>query len=386
MLLAGANAIHTHRWAHGLVTAGVDVVCVSLHPFAPGTWDRRMARIMLTGPTPWGYFTQGARVRQLFAEHRCDLLNAHYASGYGMLAMRSRVHPCLLSVWGSDVYDFPGTSRWHRALIQRTLMAADQVASTSHVMARQVQSVLGDRWASLRVPLAITPFGVDTMQFVPRQNSDRLETGRPVVVGTVKTLEPKYGIDTLLRAFARLRAPPSGVLPVLRIAGSGREQARLQTLADALKLGDRVTWLGAIAHAEVPATLQDLDIFVAASRLDSESFGVAVIEASACEKPVVVTRVGGLPEVVVGIEDDPSAASVSNAPTGLIVPRDDVAALTSALQRLVDDPALRLRLGQAGRRHVQARYEWRDNVAHMINVYKALLLASDAPTRRGDSS
>ncbi len=390
MLLAGASAIHTQRWANGLVAAGVDVVCVSLHPFMAAPWDPRVVCVALGGRPAWGYVSQGRTVARLFEAHRCDVLNAHYASGYGLLALRSKVHPSLLSVWGSDVHDFPAKSRLHRALIRRTLMAADRVASTSHAMARQVEAVLGGGPSALRQPIAITPFGVDTQRFAPAHPSLPDSGMRPIVLGTVKTLEPKYGIDTLLRAFARLRAPQGGVLPHLRIAGQGGERQRLQALAAALGVADRVAWLGAVPHTQVPDVLHRLDVFVAASRLDSESFGVAVIEASACELPVVVTDVGGLPEVVVNLsgagahgEKGASQAAATThspaTPTGIVVPRENPDALAQALQRLVDDPSLRRQLGQAGRLRVQSHYEWHDNVQHMISVYQSVVAAAAKP-------
>jgi glycosyltransferase involved in cell wall biosynthesis len=101
-----------------------------------------------------------------------------------------------------------------------------------------------------------------------------------------------------------------------------------------------------VAHAEVPAWLHRLDIYAAPSRLDSESFGVAVIEAGACGLPVVVSDAGGLPEVV------------RDGETGLVVPREDVPALQAALKRLALDPALRRRFGRAGRAHVERAYAW----------------------------
>jgi glycosyltransferase involved in cell wall biosynthesis len=103
--------------------------------------------------------------------------------------------------------------------------------------------------------------------------------------------------------------------------------------------------------------LHRLDIYAVPSRLDSESFGVAVIEAGACGLPVVVSDAGGLPEVV------------RDGETGLVVPRDDVPALQAALTSLVLDAALRERLGAQGREHVLREYEWGRCVDLMEAVY-----------------
>jgi glycosyltransferase involved in cell wall biosynthesis len=363
MLLSGGIASHTQRWANGLVRAGIGVVAVSQHDFPPGGWDDRIDFVRLPVSGVVGYFSQARTVARLFCERGCNLLNAHYATGYGVLATLSGIRPRLISVWGSDVYDFPEASPLHRWLVCRVLLSADAVASTSHAMAAQVRRLLGGR--SLARPIAITPFGVDTARFSP-------EAGRvaapdePVIIGTVKTLDHKYGIDTLIEAFALLRARP-GLPPLrLRLVGDGPQRAALERLAAERGLGDSVDFIGAVPHNEVPAQLGGLDVYVAASRLDSESFGVAVIEACACERPVVVTRVGGLPEVV------------RDGETGLIVPRDSPLALADAVACLVADPALRRKLGQAGRAWVGQQYEWSACVDRMITLYRSLLPEASA--------
>ena len=90
--------------------------------------------------------------------------------------------------------------------------------------------------------------------------------------------------------------------------------------------------MGAVPHKDVPRYLNQMDIYVAASRLDSESFGVAVLEASACELPVVVSNAGGLPEVV------------EDGVTGYIAPKEDVAATATAIGKLIASSAERDRL------------------------------------------
>ncbi|MDB5816751.1 MAG: hypothetical protein JWQ11_391 [Rhizobacter sp.] len=400
MLLGAGSVIHTQRWANGLADAGVQVLCVSQHAFMASGWSSTVERHRLPHGGPLGYFLNGGAVRRLFRSTGCQLLNAHYATGYGMTATLSGVHPRLVSVWGSDVFDFPRTSKLHLAMVRWVLGRADRVASTSEVMARQVRSLMGER--GLRAEVALTPFGVDTQRFVPleeamhrvgdraawiseasqtttgargpagvrRVNQDEVSAPpprpvSPLVIGTVKVLAPKYGIDTLIRAVALLVARlPDAALPQglrLRLVGDGPQRAELERLVEALGIATSVEFIGAVDHADVPRALQAFDIFAAASRLDSESFGVAVIEASACGLPVVVSDAGGLPEVVVDGE------------TGLVVKRDDPGALADALLRLCIDPSMRARLGGAGRGKVERDYEWRGCVARMVDVMSGMV-------------
>ena len=101
-----------------------------------------------------------------------------------------------------------------------------------------------------------------------------------------------------------------------------------------------------------------LDVFVSLSIEDSESFGVAVIEASACEKPVVVSRVGGFPEVV------------ENNVTGIIVEKENVKEAADAMLKLIKDKYLREEMGKAGRKRVIKYFNWDENVTQMLNIYR----------------
>ena len=96
----------------------------------------------------------------------------------------------------------------------------------------------------------------------------------------------------------------------------------------------------------------------------SESFGVSVLEASACEKPVIVSDAGGLPEVV------------ENEVTGLIFPSKDVKKLFSKLELLLFDVKLREKLGKSGRERVIKHFNWEDNLEQMVNSYNEILINS----------
>jgi glycosyltransferase involved in cell wall biosynthesis len=280
-------------------------------------------------------------------------LNAHYASGYGTTAALSKQNRVLLSVWGSDVFDFPQEGFLKRWLVRRNLRCATLIASTSHVMANRVRSLTPER-----NEIAITPFGVDMASFAPRRESQSPEV---LTLGIVKTLADKYGVDLLLQAFAGLVDDPevrSAASCRLLIVGDGPQREQLVKLATALGIERCTQFVGAVPHSDVPRWLEQMDIFIAPSRLDSESFGVAVIEASASGLPVVVSDVGGLPEVVRHDE------------TGLIVPREDVSALKGALKRLVLDRGLRDQLGRQGRDHVATEFEWGHCVDLMERAYE----------------
>jgi glycosyltransferase involved in cell wall biosynthesis len=353
LMLAPASVIHTQRWAAALAGRGVEVVLATQHPDAAWAPPAGVRVVALPHGGMAGYFRNVPALRRLLRAERPELLNAHYASGYGTTAALAGWHPWLLSVWGSDVYGFPTTGAHRAWWLRRNLRSADAIASTSQAMAGQVRRLTPERRT-----IAITPFGIDTARFAPAAEAAPTAGGAALVIGTVKTLAPVYGVDLLLRAFAQLAAPAHGPAPTLLIVGGGPQAAELQALAAALGVAGRVRFMGPVPHAEVPAWLMRMDVYVAASR--HESFGVAVLEASACARPVVVSDAGGLPEVV------------ADGETGLVVPVGDVPALAQALARLLGDAELRRRLGEAGRRHVQRHYGWSDCVDHMLACLQAV--------------
>lgn len=343
VMLAPASVIHTQRWVEALAARGLEVVLATQHADPAWTVPAGVRVVHLPYGGAVGYFRNVPALRRLLRKEQPALLHAHYASGYGTTAALVGFHPWLISVWGSDVYDFPAEGRIKKWWLRRNLRCADAIASTSHAMARQVQ-----RLAPECRDISVTPFGIDTQRFAPQPQAHE-----GVVIGTVKTLAPKYGIDVLLRAFALLVAQGRSTLSLI-IVGSGPQRGELEALATSLGIVAQVRFVGAVPHSEVPQWLNRLDVYVAVSRLDSESFGVAVIEASACGLPVVVSDAGGLPEVVAAGE------------TGLVVPREDPKALALALAELVDSSVLRSRLGEAGRHRVVERYGWQLSVDIML--------------------
>jgi len=361
-LLSGASSTHTLRWANGLQASGHQVHVISQHKeieeFSAGV---EVHSFPFRGSL--GYFTMVPGVKKLLRLLKPDIVNAHYASGYATTARLVQHRPWLLSVWGSDVYDFPYKSPAHRWLVHTNILAADAVASTSHCMAEQTRTI-----APKVGPIAITPFGVDTAAYQGLKPIAQAQSGR-WVIGTVKTMAHKYGIDTLIRAFdllLRKLALSNASLAAqlhLRLVGDGPQMAELKQLAQHLGIAAQVEFLGRAPHAQVPEILAGIDIFVALSRLDSESFGVAVIEAGAAGRPVVVSDAGGLPEVTV------------HGVTGVVVPRDDPQAAADAIENLLLRTDLRISMGNAAQQHVAQHYSWSACIDTMLNTYQQTLEA-----------
>jgi L-malate glycosyltransferase len=347
--LANPASSHTQKWVEHFCRGGdeVHLICFEdADEIVPqATVHRLNAKL-----GPFRYFAAAGQVKKILKSVEPDLLHAHYAAGYGTLGRLSGFHPFIVSVWGSDVFEVPDRSHFHEHVIKSNLASADHVCSTSHFMAKRARQYY-------QGPLTVTPFGVDCERFRPL--SKLLSSEDEFVIGTVKLLEDKYGIDYLIRAFAVLKQNygPRKTLRLV-IAGDGSRRRELQKLASSCGVSRETEFLGFVAHKDVPSVLNTFSVFAALSVTQSETFGVAVIEASACGIPVVVSDAGGLPEVV------------KNRFTGTVVRRRDPEAAAAAFGDLIEHPDRSLEMGQAGRKFVLEQYEWTENASRMERIYE----------------
>jgi glycosyltransferase involved in cell wall biosynthesis len=351
-LLGDGSSIHLKRWATSLAQAGLEIHLITFPPDeeVEGATYHFLPRS--TG-TRLDYFLNAPRVRKLVRKIQPDLLHAHYATSYGRLGARANFHPYVLSVWGSDVFAWPRKGAIPRALLKANLKAADQILSTSQVMADETNKYTAKK-------IEVTPFGIDLDQFKPME-VDPFFNKDSIVVGTIKSLEPLYGIDSLILAFDMVcRELPDQDLRLL-IVGDGSQRAELEALVNKLGIKGKAHFAGRVGHAQLPTWYNRLDVYAALSRPDSESFGVAVIEASACERAVLVSNTGGLPEVV------------ADGQTGLLAEPNDLGDIKEKLLKLVQNEDLRRTMGAAGRRRVAEKYDWDGCVRQMISIYESVI-------------
>lgn len=361
LFLSAANSIHTVRWVNALAQRDHEIHLVfnAGHDPKDHAIDQRVHLHRLKHSGTKGYYLNAFALSRLAKTIAPDVINVHYASGYGTLARMSRIGPVLLSIWGSDVYDFPYESAVKKRILQKNVRYASGLASTSHCMGRQLRKVMND--SSLEI--AVTPFGVDLDAFDPNR-FEEMRTDK-IVLGNIKTLAPKYGIGDFIQATAlllqKLKDAGEDVIAEkiqVEIYGDGPQKGELAIMISELSLEQVVFLKGWVPNTDVPKILSNFDVFCATSVLNSESFGVAAVEAMAMSVSVVVSDADGFKEVVV------------DQTTGLIVPRGDVNAIAQALERLVCDAQLRRTMGQNGRAHVKEYYDFKKNVDTMEELYR----------------
>jgi rhamnosyl/mannosyltransferase len=199
--------------------------------------------------------------------------------------------------------------------------------------------------------VTVVPLGVDAARFEPAA-----EPGPPTVL-FVGQLRHYKGVDDLLRALAQT-APEVRLL----VAGDGPLRAEWEALAASLGLGERVRFLGRVDDAALPGLYRSAGLFALPANSRAEAFGTVLLEAMAAGLPCITTEVGSGTSYV-----------VQDGVTGLVVAPRAPAALAHALSRLAADPALRARLGAAGRARVLAEFTQIQMVRRVAALYNGLI-------------
>lgn len=294
------------------------------------------------------FFLNSGIVNRFIERIKPDIVHAHYATSYGYLGANTGFHPFVITGWGADIFDSPKNFVMKK-LLQRTFNKADAITVLSNITRIEMKKLTSKQ-------VELIPFGVDIEKFKKRvfHKDDGI-----IRIGTIRTLSEKYGIEFLIRAFALLSKKHANLR--LEIIGDGPLRNQLEALAAELKVKDIITFHGYVNQNTDFETyiqfLSRLDIFTILSILDSETFGVAAVEASACSLPVVATNVGGLPEVI------------ENEKTGILVKPKHVEETAEALEKLIVNAELRAKMGKQGRLKVEAEYYWKNNVKKMVDLY-----------------
>ncbi|MGZ4131465.1 MAG: glycosyltransferase family 4 protein [Actinomycetota bacterium] len=195
----------------------------------------------------------------------------------------------------------------------------------------------------------VVPNGVDVARFAATAPRDLGAGTKALFVGR---LDERKGFPVAVAAFERLAAERPGLRLV--VVGDGPQRGAVDVLPASLR--ERVTMLGAVSNADLPPVTAACDLYLGPS-LGGESFGVVLVEAMAAGLAVVASDVPGYDAVV------------RDGVDGLLVPPRDPGALAAAAARVLDDPALAARLGQAGRERA-ASFDWDVVVERLEALYR----------------
>ena len=268
---------------------------------------------------------------RLVRESPGDLVHLHHPNPLGDLAVLRDRRPLVITQH-SDVVRQRALAPFYGPIVRRALERARFVAVGSEQLLRTSRELRG-----FEAKVRVIPFGIDSSRFaatpavLEREGALRAAWGgRPTVLAVGRLVGYK-GFDVLLRAMATLDA-------TVVIVGTGPEEPRLRALAAA-----NTRFAGRVSEEDLIAHYHAADVFCLPSVTIAEAFGIVLLEAMACGKPLVTTA---LPTGVSAVNRD--------GETGLVVPPGDAGALREALSTLLEDPARREAMGEAAR-DVQTR-------------------------------
>ncbi len=291
---------------------------------------------------------------RLLAREQPDIVHLHFPYPWGEIANYWFGRGCKTVVtYHSDIVRQKYLRVLYAPLMQRVLARVDRIIATSpNYMA---SSPVLRRWKDKCTAI---PLGIDPAPFLNAHASRPLSAGAPpeprlLFVGALRYYK---GLQYLLQALAAL----PGVR--LTVIGRGPMERTWKDLARTLGIGSRVDFLCDVPNSLLPPYYAECDIFVFPSCERSEAFGLAQLEALAAARPVVSTELG----------TGTSFVNVDGV-TGLVVPPRDSRALATAIQKLLDDPQRRARMGAAGRERVLQEFTLDKTVDRVLAVYADLL-------------
>lgn len=342
--------VYLGRLRFGPPPEGAD--SLALQDFARGwRWPLIGWQMVSRDPRPYQRLLQG---------HHPSLIHAHFGiEGVYALPLTRRLHiPLVTTFHGFDAtlatYALLSSPAWaHYPLWRRKLAREGELFLCA-------SSFIRDRVLALGFPEARTRthyIGVDCGTIRLRDPAEE----QPVILHVARLVEVK-GTRHLLDAFASLPRRHAGVQLV--IIGDGPLRRSLQALATKLQVRDRVRFLGALPHEQVLAWMRKAAMLVlpgvrtATGR--TEGLGLVLLEAAATGVPVIGSRVGGIPEAVV------------DGHTGFLVAERDEGALAECLGKLLDDPAMRHRMGSQGRALAEQRFDIHQQTAALEILYDSL--------------
>jgi N-acetyl-alpha-D-glucosaminyl L-malate synthase BshA len=294
---------------------------------------------------------------EITRHHGLDVMHVHYAVPNAVSAilarsiLQPRPLPVVTTLHGTDITlvgndpSFIETTRW-------SIAQSDAVTTVSEALRKSTREIF-----ALDRPIEVVHNFIDPQRYERVADSPGARRwarpGERVLVH-ISNFRPVKRVEDVVEVFHRLR----GRFPVrLLMVGDGPDRARVEQRCRQCGTCGEITFIGNLPLVE--EVLVGADLFLLPS--ESESFGLAALEALSCKVPVIATRAGGLPEVV------------ADGECGLLYPVGDVDAMAEGAARLLGDEALRRRFAEAGRRRAVEHFAVDEIVARYRAVYESVL-------------
>jgi glycosyltransferase involved in cell wall biosynthesis len=394
----GGQGVYTRELARELTELGHTVEVFSGPPFPELVDDSQLTRVPSLDlyrpenpfrvPWPWAFrsrydvaefaimcgagfpepYTFSLRARKLLRDRRAhfDIVHDNQCLGTGVAKLADEGWPVVATLHHPITIDRDldlrhTTGAWKRFSLRRWYGFLDMQTRVARQLSRLItvsESSRRDIVAEMKVEpsrLHVVPVGANPDVFRPRPDVWRVP-GR--IMTTASADVPMKGLTPLLEALAKVRTERDDAHLV--VIGKPKGKSNIPALIDRLGLDGAVRFVHGVTTDRIVEMYADAELAAVPSLY--EGFSLPAVEAMACGVPIVATTGGALPEVV-GRDGD----------TGLLVRPGDASALANALLRVLDDSALRARLGAAGRSRVLERFTWRNTALRTVEHYHAAL-------------
>ena len=310
--------------------------------------DRFRFTESLAEPNPREILRISHAVAELRREFAPDLVHLHFADATTFFYLRTiDAHPAPTAL--SFHVHPPETTQGLDGAILACIRGVDRIAACSQITLDAVLRMAPEK----RAAAAVVRYGLPIPPGEPTPPSFE-----PPVIAAAGRLVPEKGFDVLVDAAPALRERQPGVR--IRIAGDGPELPIMRAQARALGVEETVEFLGWVEPDGIHDLFQSASVVAVPSRWQ-EPFGLVAVQAHFAARPVVATRVGGLPE----------AAGEEGA---VLVEPGDVEGLVEAIAGVVADPERARRMGEAGREHAVREYAFERSVEYHLRLYEEMVV------------
>ena len=328
------------------------------------------------GPTD-NTFKAGKGIARIIREYRPEIVHLHFfgfINFYSWIARRHSVKQVFFTDHHSRPAGYVATCAplWKRTigrLVNKPLTKVICVSNYGHVCMSSFGLLPRNRFQMIYNGVDLSRVKADPQRAIDFRRRYSIPLDRSIVT-QVSWIIPEKGIGDFLETARLVTAQNRNVQFV--IVGDGNYRQEYMRRAVEMGIEDRVTWTGNVEDPFGEGVFEAADVVCQFSRWE-EVFGWMIAEAMAHGKPVVATRVGGIPEVVKDYE------------SGYLVDRGDTEAMAEKVLTLLNDPLLRSNMGCKGKNLVQQKFNLRNNVAELIASYglaECRSVAESIPVRR----
>jgi len=337
LFLSDAKSYHTQRWVNYFVDRGHGCSLITLDR----GFDTKAQEFFIPTkvlPNFLKYPFSLPRIKKIVEKIKPDLVNAHFVPNYGFIGALLKLHPLVISTWGSDVLISPQKSWLHKRRAEYILRKADLVTADAEVSAFAVCKLGVERWK-----VVVNPMGLEKSLLGWQKKKEKPY----LLILSNRRLEPLYDIATLLKAIPLVIKQAQKEVKFV-ILGEGSQKSHLAGLARKLEVESHVEFKGVVPKVMLLKYYRDSDIYVSTSLSDSTS--VSLLEAMNFGLIPVVTDIPGNREWI------------GDRKNGFLFPTSNHRALAEKIIYLINEFALWPDFREKNEAIIGSRAVWEDNM------------------------